>query len=63
MVDLEGRHDYLLGLVKEYGYCQKDIELIQKAYLFAQIAHGEQKRKSGDPFLIHPLETSIKLIE
>lgn len=35
-----------------------DVDLIKKAYVFAAKAHQGQVRKSGDPYLIHPLEVS-----
>src|SRR6185295_11919312 len=31
-----------------------DVGLIEKAYHFAEVAHGAQKRKSGDPYFTHP---------
>ncbi|MCK4453965.1 bifunctional (p)ppGpp synthetase/guanosine-3',5'-bis(diphosphate) 3'-pyrophosphohydrolase [Candidatus Parcubacteria bacterium] len=36
-------------------------KLIQKAYQFAEKAHRNQKRASGDDFIIHPLETALCL--
>ncbi|EKD42212.1 MAG: hypothetical protein ACD_73C00262G0001, partial [uncultured bacterium] len=35
-----------------------DIDLINKAYVFTAKAHAGQMRKSGDPYLIHPLEVA-----
>ncbi|MFC1855394.1 RelA/SpoT family protein [Thermodesulfobacteriota bacterium] len=32
-----------------------DLELIQKAYIFSAKVHKGQKRRSGEPYLIHPL--------
>jgi len=32
-----------------------DIDLINRAYVFAAHAHANQKRSSGEPYLIHPL--------
>lgn len=40
-----------------------DVDLIKKAYVFAAKAHQGQVRKSGDPYLIHPLEVSGLLAE
>src|SRR5215467_15260646 len=35
-----------------------DIELLRRAYEFAAEQHRAQLRKSGDPYLSHPLEVS-----
>jgi len=35
-----------------------DIDLINRAYVFAAHAHANQKRSSGEPYLIHPLEVA-----
>lgn len=32
-----------------------DMEKIERAYLFAEKAHGEQKRATGEPYIIHPV--------
>ena len=32
-----------------------DIEKFSEAYEFAKEAHGDQKRKTGEPFITHPL--------
>lgn len=42
---------------------QADIDLIKKAYVFSAKAHTGQKRKSGQPYLIHPLEVANILAE
>ena len=33
----------------------EDIERIRQAYFFAKEAHAPQKRKSGEPYIIHPV--------
>jgi GTP diphosphokinase / guanosine-3',5'-bis(diphosphate) 3'-diphosphatase len=38
-------------------------ELIVKAYNFAEEAHKEQKRESGEPYVIHPLEVACILAD
>lgn len=38
-----------------------DTDMIKLAYEFAQKAHKGQKRKSGEPYIIHPLATAINL--
>ncbi len=40
-----------------------DIELIKKAFKFANRAHREQKRLSGEPYIIHPLAVAQILAE
>ncbi len=40
-----------------------DVELLQKAYIFSAKAHKGQVRLSGEPYLIHPLETAYTLDE
>ena len=40
-----------------------NLELIEKAYHLAETAHGEQKRRSGEPYIIHPLAVAKILVE
>ncbi len=40
-----------------------DITLIEKAYHLAERAHKDQVRKSGEPYIIHPLCVSIILAD
>ena len=40
-----------------------DSKLILKAYNFAKKSHGEQLRKSGEPYIIHPLQVAYILAE
>ena len=35
-----------------------NIELIRRAYLFSALHHKGQKRASGEPYLVHPLEVA-----
>lgn len=44
------------------NYSQEDTEKISAAAVFAAKKHGEQKRKSGEPYLIHPLAVATILI-
>jgi guanosine-3',5'-bis(diphosphate) 3'-pyrophosphohydrolase len=39
------------------------IDLVEKAYRFSWNAHKDQWRKSGDPFLAHPVAVSLILAE
>ena len=38
-----------------------DIRMIEKAYELAKKAHGNQCRKSGEPYIVHPLWVAIIL--
>ena len=38
-----------------------DIKLIKRAYDFAKQKHGEQLRKSGEPYIIHPVQVAYIL--
>lgn len=42
---------------------EKDIEDVYYAYQYARKAHSGQFRKSGEPFIIHPVAVSIVLAE
>jgi HD domain. len=35
-----------------------DIELIDKAYQFAEQAHAGQARVSGEPYIVHPVQVA-----
>lgn len=47
----------LVDLVRSYDP-DADEALLNKAYVFATKAHGQQKRYSGDPFFSHPIEVA-----
>lgn len=38
-----------------YNRDKAEVEKIKQAYEFAEIAHRPQKRKSGEPYIIHPI--------
>ena len=40
-----------------------DLKKIKEAFDFANLAHKGQRRKSGDPYIVHPVETAIKVID
>ena len=40
-----------------------DLDLIKKAYVYSAKVHQGQIRKSGEPYLVHPLEVAGILAE
>jgi GTP diphosphokinase / guanosine-3',5'-bis(diphosphate) 3'-diphosphatase len=58
----EQEFNKLILTVKENGLT-KDTEMLQLAFEFAMEAHKDQKRVSGEPYIIHPLATAQKLAE
>lgn len=52
----------LVKIVESY-HPSADISMIEKAYQIADLAHKDQLRKSGEPYIIHPLCVAIILAE
>lgn len=48
------RQHELIDKVKSYDPLV-DEDLLNRAYVFSMVAHGDQTRKSGDPYFVHPL--------
>ena len=55
-------YEGLIKRVRKY-HPSDDISLIEKAYNQAAEAHHGQLRKSGEPYIIHPLCVAIILAE
>ncbi|MDE5587092.1 MAG: HD domain-containing protein, partial [Bacilli bacterium] len=53
----------LLEKVKKYQPDSSDLEKIREAYIFAEKCHKGQFRKTGEPYIIHPLNVAIILTE
>ena len=60
--DPEVLHKELIASVKKY-HPSTDLSMIEKAYQVAKKAHGGQMRKSGEPYIIHPLCVAIILAD
>jgi len=41
----------------------EDREVIRRAYDFAEVAHGSELRKSGEPYIVHPHAIALYLAE
>ena len=55
-------YDELISKLKKY-HPSDDISIIKKAYDLAVDAHRDQLRRSGEPFIIHPLSVAIILAD
>ena len=55
-------YDELITAVKKY-HPSANISMIEKAYRIAYDAHKDQVRKSGEPYIIHPLCVAIILAD
>ena len=60
--DPEKLHQELLAGIRKY-HPSADLSMIEKAYQVAAEAHKDQKRKSGEPYIIHPLCVGIILAD
>ena len=57
-MNILNRNDFL-KIVHSYNP-HFNLEIIAKAYDFCIKAHGNQKRKSGEPYVIHPISVAIE---
>ena len=55
-------YDDLVKSIRKY-HPSDDLTMIEKAYQIARDAHKDQKRKSGEPYIIHPLCVAIILAD
>jgi guanosine-3',5'-bis(diphosphate) 3'-pyrophosphohydrolase len=52
----------LIDRVKQYNPATNE-DLLNRAYVYAMRAHGEQRRDSGDPYFSHPLQVAAILTD
>ncbi|MEG7531116.1 MAG: bifunctional (p)ppGpp synthetase/guanosine-3',5'-bis(diphosphate) 3'-pyrophosphohydrolase [Hungatella sp.] len=55
-------YEDLIQSIRKY-HPSDDISMVEKAYRIASNAHKDQKRKSGEPYIIHPLCVAIILAD
>ena len=60
MTTINKSNSILFSKVNEY-LSKNDIESINKAFKFADKCHEGQLRKTGEPYIIHPINTAIYL--
>ncbi len=54
--------DELVERIRKY-HPEDDMELVRRAYAFAEKAHANQVRKSGDPYFCHPCAVAVILAD
>src|SRR5512146_236161 len=52
----------LLSRVQGY-HPAADLDLVKRCYAFAAKAHDGQLRRSGDPYVVHPLSVAANIAE
>ncbi len=55
--EIERRHQRLLDAWQTRKEAQ-DLEMVNKAFYFAVEAHKDQRRRSGEPYIYHPIEVA-----
>ncbi len=58
----EALYEELIASIRRY-HPSADISLVKKAYKVASAAHDGQVRKSGEPYIVHPLSVAIILAD
>ncbi|ERJ12744.1 RelA/SpoT family protein [Haloplasma contractile] len=58
---VEEKYEALLEASSVYIKKEENINIIKRAYQYAKEKHAKQIRKSGEPYIIHPIEVSLIL--
>lgn len=59
---IEEKKKELVERIKAYN-ASADIAMVEKAFDFSKEAHAPQKRASGEPYFLHPVEVALILTE
>ena len=52
---IQNQLEEIKNALRERGTSPEDLVRVEKAFAFAQEAHEGQRRKSGAPYIIHPV--------
>ena len=65
MTEQQGEYGFekLLETLRDASFPEAEITRITQAYVFARNAHEGQKRRSGEPYIIHPVAVAQILAE
>lgn len=61
-VDVDKEFDSLETALRGW-LSSEELGLVEKAFVFARQRHGDQKRASGAPYMIHPVRAALILVE
>ena len=61
-MDMKTKADFIIERVQKQNP-SANVEKIRSAYECAAAAHEGQKRKNGDPYIIHPLSVAEIIVE
>ncbi len=61
MIEFNDHYDSFIEEVKNHK--QYDVEKIEKAYKIAKDAHKDQRRRSGEPYIMHPVAVARILLK
>ncbi len=61
MSEISMKYEQLIEAARVYISMPKSVRIIEKAFKYAEEMHHNQFRKSGEPYIIHPLEVALIL--
>ena len=62
-VDVDALYAKLLEKIKKVHQSENEINIINKAFEVAKKQHGGQLRRSGEPYIIHPIAVADILVD
>ena len=62
LFQIKSQISFLCAVLEEY-LSKEEIDLVKKAHKDAEKAHSGQFRKSGEPYISHPLSVALILAE
>jgi guanosine-3',5'-bis(diphosphate) 3'-pyrophosphohydrolase len=60
--DVDKEYDSLVTALRGW-LSPEEVGLVERAFVFARQRHGDQKRASGAPYMIHPVRAALVLVE
>ena len=51
--------DELFACVEKRRFSDEEVDSVHRAYALAEEAHRPQRRKSGEPYILHPIAVAM----